>query len=95
MDGKLTASPTDFHGSLYSVGNRSSRSEPVFPLSIFDRILTREFGQIHRADWVHGDRKIFGRANPGKANRIPPFRYGRNGFIEAKHVDPGNLFEAR
>jgi len=28
MDGKLTASPTDFHGSLYSVGNRSPSLPP-------------------------------------------------------------------
>ena len=28
MDGKLTASPTDFHGSLYSVGNRSASLPP-------------------------------------------------------------------
>src|SRR6266404_642687 len=94
MDGKLTASPTDFHGSLYSVGNRSPRSEPVFPLSISNRILHREFGQIHRPDWVHGDRKIVGRKNPGKTNRIPPLRYRRNGFVEVKDVDLGNLFEA-
>src|SRR5260370_16460367 len=67
----------------------------IFSLSIFNRILPCELGEIDCAYRVYGNREISRWKSFGAAHGISPVRYGRNHFIETGDANRKDFFDPR
>src|SRR5205814_2300051 len=67
----------------------------IFSLSIFNRILLCELGEIDCAYRIYGNGEISCWKSFGAAHWISPVRYGRNHFIKTKDADRKDFFDPR